>query len=694
MADCEYRYHMSCLYNCLAGPHGLALLDTVIDEIRVTYQAEPGQIEPEPAPGSAGGATAASGALRQTQRDALLQKLAPFAGCSSTGDVLEANIAFAAREFGLDTIEQSILGLIARSNRFIALENFGDRVLEKLNSASRATGAITGLLTRDIHQRIIPGSALLGSGLMTVEQQSEGLAGPTGFFQMSHAVRRVMLRPFDSSEAWIAALLGPTAPPTLLAEDFSHLGKSFTVLRDLLAATVRKSPKGLNILIYGPPGTGKTELAKTVAAEAGCQIWSAGEADVIGEEPTRQERIGSLRVLQNLLKARIGSVILFDEAEDAFCRSSDRRGTGSKIYANRVLENTPVPVIWVCNEISEFNPAIVRRMSLVIEVRVPGATVRERLWKKASKISGADLSADTVRQLAKGWATPPSMISATAQLARLVGGAEQGEVAVSTVTGIMRALGSSPVAGAMNARFNPALVACDLDVVNLADRLAAADAPRNWSICISGPSGTGKSEYARFLADRVGLPVIQKRGSDLMSKWIGETEQKIAAAFAEAQDEGALLIFDEADSLLAARDNAKHNWEVSQVNEMLTWMESHAQPFVCTTNSPSRLDQAALRRFSFRLAFQLLDQTRAVQVYQLYLGALPSRRLPDGLTPGDFKVISARIAILGTVSSTQIVHWLEEEAAARGQTRNLGFAMPASRVSPKPMPALAVPICE
>ena len=63
-----------------------------------------------------------------------------------------------------------------------------------------------------------------------------------------------------------------------------------------------------------------------------------------------------------------------------------------------------------------------------------------------------------------------------------------------------------------------------------------------------------------------------------MSMWVGGTERNIADAFAEARDAEAFLVFDEADSLLADRRLAERHWEVSQVNEMLTWMESHPYP--------------------------------------------------------------------------------------------------------------------
>jgi SpoVK/Ycf46/Vps4 family AAA+-type ATPase len=94
--------------------------------------------------------------------------------------------------------------------------------------------------------------------------------------------------------------------------------------------------------------------------------------------------------------------------------------------------------------------------------------------------------------------------------------------------------------------------------------------------------------------------VIERRASDLLSKWVGETERAIRLAFEEASDRRTFLIFDEADSRLAARAGAAHNWEVTQVKELLVAMERRPLPFACTTNAFHALDPTALRRFLFR----------------------------------------------------------------------------------------------
>ncbi len=78
--------------------------------------------------------------------------------------------------------------------------------------------------------------------------------------------------------------------------------------------------------------------------------------------------------------------------------------------------------------------------------------------------------------------------------------------------------------------------------------------------------------------------------------WVGEGEKNIKRAFAEAESEEAILIIDEADSLLFNRDRAVRSWEISFTNEFLTRMERFRGILICTTNRVEDLDSASLRR--------------------------------------------------------------------------------------------------
>ena len=139
-----------------------------------------------------------------------------------------------------------------------------------------------------------------------------------------------------------------------------------------------------------------------------------------------------------------------------------------------------------------------------------------------------------------------------------------------------------------------------------------------------------------------------------------------------------MLIFDEADSLLGARASAQARWEVSQVNEMLTWMEGHALPFVCTTNLLTRLDEASLRRFSFKLTFFGMTADQAERHFQNLFGERASA-LPHGLTPGDFAVAQRRRLFEPEADGATIAGWLEDELSMRSQGGLIGFELPKRR---------------
>jgi SpoVK/Ycf46/Vps4 family AAA+-type ATPase len=135
-----------------------------------------------------------------------------------------------------------------------------------------------------------------------------------------------------------------------------------------------------------------------------------------------------------------------------------------------------------------------------------------------------------------------------------------------------------------------------------------------------------------------------------------------------------MLLIDEADALLQDRRYAVRSWEVTQVNEMLTWMEEHPLPFVCTTNRIDLLDPATLRRFTFKLQFDLMSSVEAGRVFARFFGCSAPAGLPEGLSPGDFETVRRKADLLGPVGPARLVEWLEEEVAAKGgRPVRLGF---------------------
>jgi len=491
---------------------------------------------------------------------------------------------------------------------------------------------------------------------------------------------RVIDAGLSSPAELIDALAGVRQRAALGPEDFAEHHESFELLVRLLTGALRGRAAGVNALLYGPPGTGKTELARTLAAAAGAALYAVGEATEAGEEPTRYDRLTALRRGQRLLARRGDSLLLFDEMEDMFAGGiSYVRGqarTSSKIFVNRLLEANPVPTIWTSNAIDRVDPAHLRRMSYILKLDYPSARARSRIVARIAEAEGfAEAGAGLETMLPAEEGATGVARSALRAAALAGGGAGDAEaVGRSLVLGLRggRSLPPKPSASGLDL----GLYEADRPIGALVERIAARGAPADVSLLLTGPPGTGKTALAALVAERLNRPLTVRRASDLLSKWVGETEARIAEAFAEARDEGAVLLFDEADSLLFDRAEAQRSWEVSQVNELLTWMDTHPLPFIAATNYPGRLDPAALRRFVFKIALAPLSPPLAERAWTRFFGGPAPAGLAriSGLTPGDFALVARQLRFRERAERAEILALLEAEARAKPEPcERIGF---------------------
>ncbi|MEI2679511.1 MAG: ATP-binding protein [Burkholderiaceae bacterium] len=207
------------------------------------------------------------------------------------------------------------------------------------------------------------------------------------------------------------------------------------------------------------------------------------------------------------------------------------------------------------------------------------------------------------------------------------------------------------------------------------------------TLCFHGPPGTGKTALAEHIAQQMQRPLLVRQASDIMSKFVGETEQNMARMFEEAQLEQAVLLLDEADSFLRSRRMAERNYEISEVNEMLQGMERFAGVFICTTNLFGELDEAALRRFTFKVRFKPLTAEQRERMFVAEaLGGDPARltaeqqarlRELESLAPGDYASVKRQIDVLGEAfEPDEFLSQLEAEHRVKPevrQQRHIGF---------------------
>ena len=476
-----------------------------------------------------------------------------------------------------------------------------------------------------------------------------------------------ILKVFDSSrcndtEKISKMLLGETEETTLTKSDFKHLEKQQKIVVKLLKSATRKKAKGVNILLYGSVGVGKTEFAKLVATLASMPIYAVKTENDEYAEASRDDRLIDLCSKQYILSKCKKSCILFDEAEDVMNRGFSESGSASKGYLNRILENNSVPVIWTTNNIYDVDPAFLRRMTYAIEFEKLSEENRLEIWKKVLKKNNLKVRESKLEELNKSYDIPPSLIANAVQSTKMIDGNENDfEDFIENVAQIVTKKKNVKIKKSFEAKtYDINLVNTNIEMGNLTTKIKNAG-KFNFSLCVYGEPGTGQSYYAKYLADRLGIEVILKKASDLISSYVGETEQNIAKAFAEAKSKKAMLIFDEADTFLQDRNNAIRSWEVAQVNEMLTQMESSEYPFVCTTNLLDTLDEASLRRFTFKIKFDFMTQEQVNLAVEHFFGIKNASVNLNGLTAGDFATVKKKTDFLGVNNLDEIVEMLKEE---------------------------------
>ena len=596
---------------------------------------------------------------------------------------LERKISWLADELGLGQIDRSILALLVRTATVpkahdLALALGSQFIPERLrmpHNMDVALGSIAALLgqtPRAVSRRLTREMPLMMYGLVD-DRRGQDFAASDRTLKVSNASR-------STAQTLRSLLFGKPKTTSLTWEDFSHLKADAEVVCDLLKAASRSRTRGINILLHGAPGTGKTAFASALAARAGLHAVFVGECAEEGQEPDREQRISALALAQKLSSQSEGLLLVMDEAEDIFVGVDEARGhsrLGAKVFMNNLVEANPCPTLYISNHPHRLGRAVLRRMTYAVEFPRLDRAARERIVRRSATRHKIALDPARLQELVRLDA-PPALIDHGLRAARLCGA--ESRVAVRAAASVLKVMGGRPAPVDAKARFHAAFACADTDLARLTDRIVASGRTEI-SLCLHGLPGTGKSAYARHLAERMGLEVLEKRTSDLLGMFVGETEQNIAACFAEAKDKRAFLIFDEADSLLRDRTNVGQSHEVSQVNEMLTWMESHPYPFACTTNFADALDPAAARRFLFKVRFLPLSQAQARALFAHTFGQTAPAHL-DGLcqlTPGDFAVVARKAQVIGETDACALVEALAAEVEAKpgGPGRPIGFRAPA-----------------
>ena len=595
-------------------------------------------------------------------------------------------------ELHLSAIEQDIL-LFAALAKATGLFQAGLEFMGKVRSrveATTLTAVCVGVTSQEAGAALARGSVLATVGLVTIETHGYG-HDLDDWMETAPDLLARLLEPNLSAATLLTSYLKSASEPPRALADFSHLAGVVALARPLLERAA-EARCGINVLFYGLPGTGKTALAQALARDLGRRLLEVAVTDADGDALTPQGRARALRLVTHLAIHGQQAIVLFDEVEDyfrdeySFADIKGRVGVG-KGFTVDLLEQVASPVIWIGNRIDDIDPALLRRFSLVCEIPPPPVAVRVRL--AAEYLTPLGLADHPLAgRIARHEGLVPGVLAQAARttgLAAIADRETRAEYCAQALGGLLAALGQVGLPGLETAPFgyDAAFVNTDCDLTALAAGVGRLGCAR--LLCVGAP-GTGKSAWARHLAEALGRPLLSYRASDLLDPYLGMSERRMAEMFARARAQPSVLLLDECDSFLRRRAGARSHWEVTQVNEMLTQVEHFEGIFVATTNAREDLDEAAFRRFDRIVTFRPLSQDQRQALVARILRdramvgelSLPEARLIDqceGLTVGDVMAVLGGLRLEGAWTATGLVNAIHTAWRGRSRTdgRGMGF---------------------
>jgi ATPase family associated with various cellular activities (AAA) len=590
--------------------------------------------------------------------ESLLETAAPFS----------ARLRDLGRALRLAPLEHDILAFAFLTTVADELCGIFDQLASDRWTSGVLWPAVFATSTDDLAKAMRPASPLRLSGLLHPSGKRVQFASVSPFWvdllARADSLEAALLEPLEDT-------VGSGRPARMLAEDV-----------EMAVRLLRNSTEpGINLLLYGEASLEKGQLLRDVVGASGRAAWRVRRF----EEAPRGVLPSLTFVAFQVLAGRSEPSLLVIERPSEVLHTAPtwmRAMFGIELspedirpFDENLLATNPVPGVWLSSDVESLPEETIARYVFHAPLKKADRSAQERVVRRRLRKLG--LSRAAAAEILKLEGVSSAQLESAVKVSRLIAAsrkAERDRAIVQAVRRSQRALQRD-----LTQRLKPPVTHYSLDYLNTSGRFTPGqilDSLRRrpkGSLLLYGPPGTGKTQFTEHVAGELRLPLVSKSASALLSKWLGESEKNIAAAFEEAAAEDGILFFDEGDSFLRSRALARNSWEVTQTNELLQHMERFDGIVIVATNLFRDLDAAALRRFTFKIEFRELDADQRWKMFVSEAGVAETLASLDArtreqwesrlllirqLTPGDFATVKRQSLVLDVRLTPE--EWLEQ----------------------------------
>ena len=461
-----------------------------------------------------------------------------------------------------------------------------------------------------------------------------------------------------------------TGSPTVTYEDIGGLDEELDLVREMIELPLSEPdvfahlgidpPKG--VLLYGPPGTGKTLIAQAVANEVDATFITVSGPEIMSKYKGESEE----KLREKFVEARENApaIVFFDEIDSIAGKRDDDGDVENRVVGQLLSlmdgldERGEVVVIGATNRVDTLDPALRRggRFDREIEIGVPNEQGRREILDVHTRRMPLADDVDTDRLAAQthGFvgADLESLMTEAAMVALRRGRRNDADAPMTGLTVTRADVEAAMTAvdpSAMREYVAESPTTTFGDVGGLTEAKGTLERAVTWpltyaplfdaaktdpptGVLLHGPPGTGKTLLARAIAGESGVNFVQVAGSELLDRYVGESEKAVREVFERARQAApAIVFFDEIDAIATDRDAGGGDSGVGQrvVSQLLTELDrvsDHPNLVVlAATNRKAALDPALLRpgRLESHVHVPDPDEAARREIFDVHLDDRP-----------------------------------------------------------------------